>query len=197
MFFSGRQLPGRMSTFWPGDDRVADLQADRLQDVALLAVGVGQQRDARRAVRVVLDRRDLRRDVALVALEVDDAVDPLVAAAAPPRRELAAGCCGRPSCAAARSAACTARSSVISSNVCDGLEPLPGRRRVVFANRHGRSYAPSQEFRHLLAFAQLHVRLLPVRAPAGEPALALDLAVRDAGADARDLRRRAAARRRA
>ena len=90
MFFSGSALPGRMSTFWPGDDRVAHLQPDRLQDVALLAVRVGQQRDARRAVRVVLDRRHLRRDVALVALEVDDAVHPLVAAAAPPRRQLAA-----------------------------------------------------------------------------------------------------------
>jgi hypothetical protein len=43
-----------------GDDRVADLHAERLQDVALLAVGVGEQRDARRAVRVVLDRRHLR-----------------------------------------------------------------------------------------------------------------------------------------
>ena len=57
MFFSGSALPGRMSTFGAGHDRVADLQPDRLQDVALLAVRVGQQRDARRAVRVVLDRR--------------------------------------------------------------------------------------------------------------------------------------------
>ena len=41
MFFSGRQLPGRMSTFVAGHDRVAHLQPGRLQDVALLAVGVG------------------------------------------------------------------------------------------------------------------------------------------------------------
>src|SRR5438445_397613 len=68
----------------------AERMVDRVQDVALLAVGVRQQRDARRAVRVVFNRRDLRRNIPLVALEVDDAVHPLVAAAAPPRRELAA-----------------------------------------------------------------------------------------------------------
>jgi hypothetical protein len=72
-----------------GDHRIADLQAERLQDVALLAVGVGDERDARRTIRVVLDRRDFARDVFLVPLEVDDAVQPLVAAAAPPRGELA------------------------------------------------------------------------------------------------------------
>src|SRR5688572_21177116 len=48
-----------------GDDRVADLHADRLQDVALLTVRVGDERDPRRAVRVVLDGRDLPGDVAL------------------------------------------------------------------------------------------------------------------------------------
>ena len=129
MFLSGSALPGRMSTFAPGDDRVADLQADRLQDVALLAVGVGQQRDARRAVRVVLDRRHLRRNVALVALEVDDAVHPLVAAAAPPRRELAAGCCGRrSSCSGSTSGLCGSVGRDLVEGL-DGLEPLTRRRR--------------------------------------------------------------------
>src|SRR5688500_14401144 len=41
-----------------------------------------QQRDVRRAVRVVLDRGDLRRDPVLPPLEVDLAVAPLGAAAA-------------------------------------------------------------------------------------------------------------------
>ena len=40
-----------------------------------------EQGDARRAVRVVLDVRDLGRHAVLVALEVDDAVAPLVTAA--------------------------------------------------------------------------------------------------------------------
>jgi hypothetical protein len=87
MFLSGRQLPGRMSQFSPGHHRVTDLEAERVQDVALLAVRVRDERDARGAVRVVLDRRDLAGHVELVALEVDDAVVALVAATAPPRRQ--------------------------------------------------------------------------------------------------------------
>src|SRR3954462_1038085 len=60
-------------------NRRADFQAVRSQDVALLAVGVIEQGDAGRAVRVVLDRRDLGRDAVLLALEVDDPVAALVA----------------------------------------------------------------------------------------------------------------------
>src|SRR5262249_18877892 len=48
---------------------------------ALLAVQVVQQRDARRAVRVILDGEDLGRHAWLVALEVNDAITPLDAAA--------------------------------------------------------------------------------------------------------------------
>ena len=54
------------------------------QDVALLAVGVVQQRDVRRAVRVVLDGRDLGGNAGLLAPEVDLAVAALVAAAPVP-----------------------------------------------------------------------------------------------------------------
>ena len=120
----------------PGDDRVADLHARRLQDVALLAIGVGEQRDARRAVRVVLDRRHLRRDVLLVALEVDDAVEPLVPAAAPPRRQLALVVAAARAMQRSRSAARYGSFVVISSNVSDVLPRDARRRRVVFANRH-------------------------------------------------------------
>ena len=52
-----------------------------MQDVALLAVHIVQKRDARAAVRVVLDGRNLGGHAVLVALEVDDAVTALVAAA--------------------------------------------------------------------------------------------------------------------
>jgi len=62
--------------------RVADLEAVGAQDVALLAVDVVQERDARRAVRIVLDRRDLGGHAHLVAAEVDEPEAPLVAAAA-------------------------------------------------------------------------------------------------------------------
>src|SRR4051794_36150807 len=63
-------------------DPVALPQPVRRDDVALLAVGVVQQRDPRGAVRVVLDVRDLGRHAVLVApAEVDHAVLPLVTAA--------------------------------------------------------------------------------------------------------------------
>src|SRR4029450_6211196 len=64
---------------------VALLQVLRRDDVALLAVGVVQQRDPRGAVGVVLDVRDLRRYAVLVdPLEVDQPVLTLVTAALVP-----------------------------------------------------------------------------------------------------------------
>ena len=86
---SGSALPGLMSALGARLDRVADLEALRRDDVALLAVGVVQQRDARRAVRVVLDVRHLGRHAVLVALEVDHPVAALVAAALMTRRDAA------------------------------------------------------------------------------------------------------------
>jgi hypothetical protein len=75
----------------PGPTRpVALLEVLRREDVALLAVGVVQQRDAGGAVRVVLDVRDLGRHAVLVdPLEVDQPVLPLVAAALVPRGDAA------------------------------------------------------------------------------------------------------------
>ena len=64
-----------------GDDDVAHGKALGAQDVGLGTVDVVEQRDAGGAVGVVLDRGDLGRHAVLVALEVDDAVLTLVAAA--------------------------------------------------------------------------------------------------------------------
>src|SRR5688572_367298 len=64
-----------------GDDHVARLQALRRQDIAELAVLVLHQRDEGRAVRIVLQALDRRRHVELAALEVDQAIPALVAAA--------------------------------------------------------------------------------------------------------------------
>src|SRR5690606_14494325 len=75
-----------------GLDRVALAQFVRREDVALLAVGVVQQRDPGSAVRVVLDVSDLRRHAILVgATEVDDAEGALVSTADVARRDPAAG----------------------------------------------------------------------------------------------------------
>src|SRR5207244_12435766 len=57
------------------------------EDVRLRAVGVVQQRDVRRPVRVVLDRGDLCGYAVLRALEIDDAEAPLVTAALMARRD--------------------------------------------------------------------------------------------------------------
>src|SRR4051794_114802 len=75
-----RQVVARLDV-GPGTvlDAVTLLQVARGEDVALLAVRVAQQRDARGAVGVVLDVRDLRRHAVLVGTtEVDDAVRTLV-----------------------------------------------------------------------------------------------------------------------
>ncbi len=86
---SGRQLPTRRRRVGPAQHLVARLQPVGGQDVPLLAVGVVQQGDPGAAVRIVLDRVDHGGDAVLVAAEVDQAVLPLVAAAAMPGGDLA------------------------------------------------------------------------------------------------------------
>ena len=61
---------------------IADLQAVRCEDVALFAICIVQKRNACAAGRIVLDRRDAGGDTVLRALEIDDAIEPLVTAAA-------------------------------------------------------------------------------------------------------------------
>ena len=60
-------LPGLMSALRLEMTVSPTCEAVGREDVALLAVRVVEERDARRAVRVVLDRRDLGGDADLVA----------------------------------------------------------------------------------------------------------------------------------
>ena len=60
-----------------------------MKDVALLAVRVRDQRNARRAVGIVLDRNHGRRNAILVALEINVAQLALVPAATMPDRDVA------------------------------------------------------------------------------------------------------------
>src|SRR3954451_14739797 len=150
-----------------------DAQAVRREDVALLAVDVVQQRDVRRAVRVVLDRGDLRRHAVLAALEVDLAVQPLGAAAA-----VAGGL------AAVRVAPAalleTLDEALLGLGLRDlrevgvGREAPAGAGGLRSADRHGSlPLEPLQalEDRDLVARAHLHDGLLPrPRAPGGQPA---------------------------
>ena len=73
------------------DHGLADGQTVRAEDVGLLAVRVVQKGETRRAVGIVFDRRDLRGDPVLAALEVDDAVAALMTAAPEPHGETTAG----------------------------------------------------------------------------------------------------------
>src|SRR5262249_52110224 len=143
------------------DDAVAHLEAERLQDVALLSVGIADQRDARRTVRVVLDRLDRGGDVLLVPLEVDDAIEPLVPAPALPRRDftLVVAPTGAMQVLGQRAIRLARRDLVEGER---RLAANARRCRVVFAYGH-QSLRSLQEFRQLLAFPQLHVRFLPVR----------------------------------
>ena len=123
MLRSGRLLPGLMSAPGRSRSRSPCLQPVRRDDVALLAVGVVQQRDPRGAVGVVLDVRDLgRHAVLVVATEVDDAVGALVAAALVAGGDPAVRRCGRPCCAAGGPATSPASDRVISTKSAT-LEP--------------------------------------------------------------------------
>src|SRR5215469_6325350 len=73
----------------PAEDGLANLQAIRVQDVAMFAVGIAQQRQPRRAVRVVLYGHDLRWNARLLALEINHAQLAFVPATAPPAGHVA------------------------------------------------------------------------------------------------------------
>ena len=90
MLRSGRALPTRMSASGPLTTFEPTFSPTGHHDVALLAVGVVQQRDARRAVGIVFDGGDGRRNTGFVPLEVDDAQLALVSAAAAPDGQVAA-----------------------------------------------------------------------------------------------------------
>src|SRR5207302_1634656 len=64
-----------------GRHRGADLQAIGREDVSLLAIAIVKQSDARAAIRVVLDRRNRRRNVAFVATKIDLTIALLMTAA--------------------------------------------------------------------------------------------------------------------
>ena len=74
-----------------GTERVADGEALRREDVALLAVRVVEEGDPGAAVRVVFDVGDPRGDAVLLPAEVDDAEPALVPAALVARRDAAVG----------------------------------------------------------------------------------------------------------
>ena len=77
--------------FRAGVDRAPHFETHRANNVALLAIGVVQQRDVRGAVGVVFDVSDLRWNPVLASLEVDLAIQPLGPATAVARGLAPAG----------------------------------------------------------------------------------------------------------
>src|ERR1035437_7130448 len=67
--------------FGPAHDLLADLEANRLNDVALLPVGIVDESNARAAVWIIFNGRNGRRNAVLVALEIDHAELLLMASA--------------------------------------------------------------------------------------------------------------------
>src|SRR5206468_6750665 len=119
-------------------DGRTDAQLGGREDVGLCAVRVVEQRDSRRPVRVVLDRRDLGRHAVLPALEVDDAVAALVTAALVARGDPAV----RVAAAVLRERREQALLRLGLRDLLeggDGHEATAGARRLVSANRHQRS----------------------------------------------------------
>src|SRR5439155_1404102 len=79
-----QRIAGKNVRAFAGGNRGADFQPDGMNDVALLAIGIVQQRQVRAAIRVVLDGRHFRGHADFVATEVHLAVLFLVPAAAVP-----------------------------------------------------------------------------------------------------------------
>lgn len=71
-------VAGQNVCAFPAHDLRADTETLGGQDVALFAIGIFQQRDAARSVRIVFDRDDIGSHRILVSLEVDDSVFALV-----------------------------------------------------------------------------------------------------------------------
>src|SRR5581483_4616822 len=71
--FQRQRVPNQNVGIGTANDLLANLQPFRLQNVALLAVRIRQQRNARRTVGIVLDADDGCRNAGLIALKVDTA----------------------------------------------------------------------------------------------------------------------------
>src|SRR6185369_9260825 len=78
-----QSVSGKNIGIFTAGNHLADFQSDRGNDVALLAVDISNQSNARRAIRIVFDLRYTSRHAVLVAFEIDDAIETLVTPAAP------------------------------------------------------------------------------------------------------------------
>ncbi len=73
----------------PGEDLLADLQAQRSQDISLLTIGIVQASNMAGTVGVILDGSNLCGYVVFVAFEIDKAIEAFVSTAPVPRGNFA------------------------------------------------------------------------------------------------------------
>ena len=137
----------------------------------------------RAAVRIVFEALDLRGDAVLVALEVDDPIVLLVAAALVPHRDVAVVVATRAALLALGER--IHRTALVQVRMDDlDHRPAAGRRRFDFLQGHVSLSCREVDF---LARLQADVGLLPAAAPAREAAEALRLALDVDDLDALDL----------
>src|SRR5262245_58370876 len=88
-----RNVPNRQSVarknvgVFAAGNYLANFQSDRRDDVALLTIDVGHERDIRRSIRIILDLSYASGEAVFVALEIDDAIEPLMTATTPTNRD--------------------------------------------------------------------------------------------------------------
>ena len=83
-----QSIPGENVRVFTARDHLAHFQPYGSDDVALLAVEVGDQGDIRRAIRIIFDLRHTSRHAILVALKINYAIETLMSAAPTPHRDM-------------------------------------------------------------------------------------------------------------
>src|ERR671923_62078 len=188
---AGRDRAQRQRIPWPDVglrarlDGHAHAKPRGREDVRLRTVGVVEEGDVRRPVRVVLDRGHLRGDAVLDALEVDLAVAALVPAALMARRDAA----GVVAAAPLLHRAGQALLRLALRDLFEGgarHEAAARRRRSVLLERHDLDLSPLEDVDRL-AFLQLDDRFLPAWAAALDPVAPLRLRLDLDDVHARDL----------
>ena len=120
-----------------GHDRVAHLQALGGEDVGLDAVGVRDQGEIRRPVRIVLEGLHAGREVEPAALEVHNAVQLLVATAAVAGGDAAVNVAATSLVLGLGEATLGALAGELARGLVQGREAAGGRQRTKGMNGHG------------------------------------------------------------
>ena len=187
----GQGIAGLDVRLGRGEHLVAGAQAHRSQDIAALAVLILHQRDVGAAVGVVLQAQDRGGHVHLVALEVDDAVLALAAAAPVADGDAAVAVAAGALLEDLGKAGLRLGLLIHTVEAGDGHVPAGRSRRLETFNRHGSLsslHHTLEELDGLGILGQLDNGLFPVLGAAGTArAHALGLAGDVHGVDTGDL----------